>query len=282
MSTWTWYKGDWHEGNPPIMGPGTHAAWLGSIIFDGARAFEGVAPDLDLHCQRAVNSARALELVPTKTAEEILALAREGIAKHRENADLYIRPMFWGTEGFVVPDPDSTDFCITLIEMPMPAEKGMSLALSPFRRPTLETAPTNAKAACLYPNSARALSDANRRGFDNALMLDTLGAVAELTSANIWMAKDGVAFTPVPNGTFLAGITRMRAMKLLRSAGVEVVEKQLRIEDFRSADEIFSTGNFGKVVAVTRLDDQDFEMGPVYRKARELYWAFAHGDMMSG
>lgn len=276
MTAWTFYQGEWQTGNPPIMGPMTHAAWLGSAVFDGARAFEGTAPDLDLHCQRVVNSAGALGLVPSKSAGEILELVADGIAKHPKGTALYIRPMFWGTTGFVVPDPTSTDFCLSVYENPMPDPGGFSLTVSPFRRPSLEFAPTDAKAACLYPNSARALTEARGRGFDNAIMLDALGSVSELCTSNIWLARDGVAMTPAPNGTFLNGITRQRIIKLLRGAGVEVVETQLGVEDFRKADEIFNTGNYGKVMPATRFETRDLQPGPIYARARELYWDFAH------
>ena len=103
-----------------------------------------------------------------------------------------------------------------------------------------------------------------------------LGNVAELGTANIFMAKDGVVFTPAANGTFLSGITRARVIALLREDGVTVVEAVLRYSDFQSADEIFSTGNFTKVSPVTRIDDRDLQPGPFYRRARELYWEFAH------
>ena len=83
-----------------------------------------------------------------------------------------------------------------------------AITLSPFRRPTRESAPVDAKAGCLYPNNARAMIEARSRGFDNCLMCDMLGNVAELGTANIFMAKDGVVFTPAANGTFLSGITR--------------------------------------------------------------------------
>ena len=97
--TWTWYDGRWIEGNPPILGPRSHAFWLGSSVFDGARAFEGVTPDLDLHCARVNQSALALGLKPTKKPEEILALAKEGVKKFGVNPELYIRPMYWAEEG---------------------------------------------------------------------------------------------------------------------------------------------------------------------------------------
>ncbi len=114
------------------------------------------------------------------------------------------------------------------------------------------------------------------RGFDNALVLDMLGNVAETGTSNIFMVKDGVAFTPVANGTFLSGITRSRIIKLLRDAGTEVVEKALSVADFREADEIFSTGNHSKVVPVIRIEDRDLQPGPTGTRARGLYWDWAH------
>jgi branched-chain amino acid aminotransferase len=107
-------------------------------------------------------------------------------------------------------------------------------------------------------------------------MCDMLGNVAELGTANIFMAKDGVVFTPAANGTFLSGITRARVIALMRKAGVTVIEAVLRYSDFQSADEVFSTGNFTKVSPVIRIDDRDLQPGPFYRRARELYWEFAH------
>ena len=153
---------------------------------------------------------------------------------------------------------------------------GFSVTLSPFRRPTIETMPVDAKAGCLYPNNARALFEVHGRGFDNAIVLDMLGNVAELATSNIFMAKKGVVFTPIANGTFLAGITRQRVIGLLRDSGVTIIEKTLKYEDFQSADEIFATGNYSKVAPVTKIDARTLPIGPLYNRARELYWAFAH------
>ncbi|MEM6665815.1 MAG: branched-chain amino acid aminotransferase [Pseudomonadota bacterium] len=279
-TTWTWLDGDWHDGNVPIMGPRTHAAWLGSSVFDGARVFEGVAPDLDLHCQRVNASARALGLKPTEKWEDMVERTREGMAKFDPDQAIYVRPMYWAEDGgfmAVAPEPDSTRFCLCLYHTPMPpADRGFSITVSRFRRPTMETMPTNAKAGCLYPNNARCLQDARDRGFDNCLVLDMLGNVAELATANVFMAKDGVVFTPAPNGTFLSGITRHRTMTLLRKAGITVEETTLSYDDFKSADEIFSTGNYSKVMSIVKIDDRDLQPGPVAARARSLYWDYAH------
>lgn len=277
--TWTFFQGEWFDGNLPILGPRTHGAWLGSMVFDGARAFEGVTPDLDLHLARVNNSAREMMLEPTLTVEAWRALVEEGLRRFPRDAQLYIRPMYWAEDGLgggVRFEPSSTNWCLTIYEAPMPTAKGGAVTLSPFRRPTADTAPVGAKASCHYANGARALIEAARRGFDNCLMRDMLGNIAEFANSNAFMAKDGVAFTPAANGTFLNGVTRQRVIGLLRADGVEVVETSLAYEEFLTADEIFSTGNFQKVAPMARIDDRALEAGPMYRRARELYWDFAH------
>jgi branched-chain amino acid aminotransferase len=277
MKAFTYIDGTWHEGNPPILGPMSHATWLSSIIFDGARAFEGVSPDIDRHAERAVNSARTMGLRPMLSAGEIEDLMREGIRKHAKDAELYIRPMFFAESGWIYPDPDTTRFTLSVYESPMPKPAaGCSVGLSPYRRPAPDQATTDAKASCLYPNSGRALRDAEKRGFDNCVVLDPLGNVAELATANIMMAKDGVVHTPAANGTFLAGITRRRVIQLLRDAGKDVRERSITYAELQEADELFSVGNFGKVLPIRRIEQRHLQPGPVYARARELYWDFAH------
>ncbi len=277
--SWTFYKGKWHEGDVRILGASSQATWLGSLVFDGARGFEGVIPDLDLHSARVNRSAVALGLKPTYTPEEIMELTRQGMAKFGENAAVYIRPMYWAEEGeanVVLPAAESTDFALCLEEIPLGEPTGFTITTTRFRRPTIETMPLDAKAACLYPNNARMIREARAKGFGNALVCDMLGNVAELASSNVFMVRDGEVFTPAPNGTFLNGITRQRVMGLLRDNGVTVTEATLRVEDFREADEIFSTGNHSKVVPVIGFDDKQLSYGPVAQKARKLYWDWAH------
>jgi branched-chain amino acid aminotransferase len=279
--TWTFFEGDWREGNFGIMGPRSHASWLASTVFDGARAFEGVTPDLDRHLSRINESAKSLLLEPVVPLAKWLELTQDGLARFDHNVALYIKPMYWAEQtGFltVAPDPQSTRWCLTLYELPMPKPEGHAITLSPYRRPSMDVMPVDAKAACLYPNNARAALEARSRGFDNCLVCDMLGNIAELASSNVFMAKDGVVLTPVPNGTFLNGITRQRVIELLRADGVKVIEKTLTYRDFAEADEIFSSGNFAKVLPVIRIDARHLQPGPFYRRARELYWSFAHGN----
>ncbi len=281
--TWTFFEGDWHEGNVPIAGPRTHGLWLGSTVFDGARVFDGVAPDLDLHCARVNRSAESFGMRPVVDLDTWIGLTREGALRFAAGSELYVRPMYWpraGVGGGVQFDPETTDWCLCMYEAPLPAPGGSAITLSPYRRPTAECAIVEAKAACQYPNSSRALAEAAARGFQNCLMLDMLGNVTELANANVFMVKDGVVHTPAANGTFLNGITRQRVITLLRGVGVDVVESTLRYTDFLGADEIFATGNFAKVVPVIRIDDRWLGVGPVCPRARRLYWEFASASRL--
>lgn len=260
MAAWFWHDGTWTDENPKLVGPADHALWMASTVFDGARA---------------IRSAESMGLAPKLDAAKIEQLAREGVRKFAPGAELYIKPLFWATEGTVLFNPASTQFALHLWEQPMPVKLTFSAMKSSLRRPAPDMALTDAKAASLYPNTARAFREAIAKGFDNAIMLDPDGNVAEFASANLWCVKDGVVMTPKPNGTFLAGITRFRVMQLLRDAGMNVQEKSLSFDEVKNADEVFNTGNMGKVMACTRVDDRDLQPGPVFTKARDLYFKYA-------
>lgn len=275
-------NGTWLDGNPALLGPSTHGVWLGSTVFDGARYFEGVAPDLLAHCERATHSARVMGLTPCLTGAEIAELAWEGIrrfqARFEDAGDLYICPMFYGETGFIVPDADNAQFILNIWESPMPEPSGFSACRSPFRRPARDMAPTEAKASCLYPNVGRSVRAAKERGFDTAVILDSNGNVAEFSFTNLFFAKGSEVVTPAINGTFLNGLTRQRVIRLLRDDGWVVAERAVSFEDLLDADEVFATGNYFKVGPCVRIEDTRFQPGPAFRRARELYWAFARTE----
>lgn len=276
--SWTYFEGEWREGNTKILGAESHGGWLGSMVFDGCRAFEGLTPDLPRHAERVNASARAMGLAPTLAADEIVGLTLQGLRKFPTETAVFIRPLYWaedGDAGMIVPDPETTTFALSLEAMPMTQPKGFTITTTRFRRPTLETAISNAKAACLYPNSARMVREARAKGFDNALACDANGNVAEFASSNAFMVRGGEVFTPIANGTFLAGITRNRTIQVLREAGVRVDERTVTIHDLDQADEMFTTGNAGKVQPVSRYESRDLQPGPLARKAHELYMAYA-------
>ncbi|WFE74068.1 branched-chain amino acid aminotransferase [Roseinatronobacter sp. S2] len=274
----TWYEGQWHKGNAPIIGAADHAAWLGSQVFDGARQFDGARPDLDLHSARIIRSAQAIAMVPPVDADTVQGLLEEGCKHFAPDAALYLRPMMWSREsapGIIDAVPESTGFAICIEALDMPDPGSFSLTVSPFCRPRPDMALTEAKAGSLYANNARIMADARARGFSNALSLDVDGHVAETASTNVFMVRDGTVFTPVPNGMFLNGITRQRVITLLRADGVEVVETSLTLDDFDAAEEIFVTGNIAKVMPVSRYLNRDMGAPRMGLRARQLYWDYA-------
>ncbi|MES3024473.1 MAG: branched-chain amino acid aminotransferase [Pseudomonadota bacterium] len=275
----TYFKGQWAEGNVALFGAMDHSVWLGSSVFDGARAIRGHLPDLQLHLERVIASADKLGLRCPLTVAEMAALVREGVARFPADAELYVRPLVFGAEGFLIPEAEHSGFALTLFDAPLPSFGGFSACLSSFRRPDASMAPTDAKASALYANSTRALRDAKAHGFDNPVMLDSDGNVTEFASSNLFLVTPaGTVVTPVPNGTFLAGITRARVIGLLAEAGVLVEQRTVGPEELDTAVEIFNTGNYGKVMPCVRYGQRTLAVGPIATLARDRYFAFMEGQ----
>jgi branched-chain amino acid aminotransferase len=275
----TYFQGAWHDEDVAIMRAGDHGSWLGTNVFDAARCFNGHSPDLEAHCARLNRSAEALMITPTVSTADMVAIVREGLKGYEVTDAVYIRPMYWALEGdatAVAAKPGATGFAICLEAIPM-ADQSTSVTLgrTSFCRPVMQSSVVNAKAGCLYPNNARMLTEVRRNGFSNALVADAMGNVAETATANVFMVKDGAVFTPIANGTFLSGITRARHIKNMRADGMEVHETVLSFADFAGADEVFMSGNMAKVTPVTGFEDTSYQIGPVTRRAREMYWDWA-------
>lgn len=277
----TYFNGQWTEGNTPLFGAMDHSVWLGSSVFDGARSIRGRVPDLRLHLERVIKSAERVGLRCPHSVEAMMALCRDGIKKFPADAELYIRPLVFGTEGLLIPVVEKSAFALTLFDAAMPPFSGFSACLSELRRPGPLVAPTDAKASCLYPNSTKALREAKQRGFDNAVVCDGDGDVAEFATANIFLVTAaGTVVTPVPNGTFLSGITRARVMALLAKEGMVVEERTVKPAELESALEIFNTGNFGKVTPCVRYESRTLAVGPITTLARQRYMEFTESALI--
>jgi branched-chain amino acid aminotransferase len=272
------FDGAWMDGKTPIMTANTHGAWLGSMVFDGARIFARMAPDLDLHCARAVVSARRIGLAPQIDGPAIERLAWQGADRFADDAELYVRPMFWAEDGPLAPAPETTRFALYLEEAKLPAATGFTACIAARRRPTPETMPTEAKASGLYAQVGLIHLEARARGFDAGVVLDMAGNVAEFMAANLFMVRDGTVATPAPNRCFLNGITRQRTIALLRADGHEVQERTITVDELREADEIFSTGNYAKIRFCRKLEDRELPAGPVGARAWALYQDYAAGS----
>jgi len=273
----TYFNGQWSEGNTPLFGAMDHSVWLGSSVFDGARSIRGQMPDLRPHLQRVIASAERLGLRCPLSVNEMEQLVREGVAKFPPDAELYIRPLVFGTDGLLIPVAEKSAFALTLFDAPLPVfNNGFSACLSALRRPDPTMAPTDAKASSLYANTSRALRDAKERGFDNAVVCDSQGNVAEFASANLFfVTPQGKVVTPAANGTFLSGITRARVIALLAESGIAVEERSVRPEELETATEIFNTGNYGKVTPCVRYESRALPVGPIATLAFERYMVFA-------
>ena len=157
----TWFEGRWHEGDVAVMRAADHGSWLGTTVFDGARWFEGVAPDLDRHMARVNRSAEALMITPTMTAEAMVEIAREGLATYPKGAAVYIRPMYWALDGDatgVVPEPGGTGFALCLEEIPM-APEGATTTLTTTRFvPICKTLPADTSPSKSVPAPTTAVA----------------------------------------------------------------------------------------------------------------------------
>ena len=200
-------------------------------------------------------------------------------AKFAENDDLYIKPMIWAEDGIgiIAPDPNSTKLAVCIFEAPLP-QAGMKVCMSNFIRPIANSAPTDAKASALYASTGRAMKDALERGFDNCILCDHEGYVAEFTVANLFMVKNNNVFTPKPTGTFLNGITKQRIVKLLSKTEFNVKEVKIKPEELFEADEIFATGNYVKIRAVTQYENKELQPGPIFNLAKKLYWEWVESN----
>jgi len=271
-----YYNSRWYDYDIPILSSFTHATWLSGTIFDGARAFDGYAPDLDLHCARSIVSAKALGLNPIITKERIYDIAVEGIKKFPHGTHLYIKPMFWCDESPSIDlDPDSTRFCLSIQEFPLRPPTYLSICYTSRIKPLERCDITGAKASCLYPNNGKALRYALQKGFSDAIMCDIDGNVCELTSSNLFMVKEGVVYTPKPNGRFLNGLTRQRVIKLCKENGIPGFERNITPTFLNSADELFLTGNIHKVLPITTIEDTNLGIGSVTMQIRSLYFSWA-------
>ena len=146
----TFFEVRWHDGDIAVMRAADHGIWQGSSVFDGARLFDGLVPDLDLHCARVNRSAAALMITPTIDPALMVEIAREGLRKYAKGAAVYIRPMYWAIDGSdlgIAPLENSTGFALCLEEVPMPpADRATTLTTTQFRRAVLADNVCNAKA----------------------------------------------------------------------------------------------------------------------------------------
>jgi len=273
---WIWFDGKlvpWREANVHVL---THAMHYASSVFEGQRAYGGVIFKLHEHSERLRKSASILGFEIPWSADEIDAACNE-VVKANGFTDAYVRPVAWrGSEQMgVSPKGTKPHLAIAAWEWgkyfaPEIAAKGLRLDIAPWRRPAPYTAPTDAKASGLYMICTLAKNRAEERGYDDALMFDWRGQVAEATGANAFFVKEGALYTPTPD-CFLNGITRQTVMDLARRRGVEVVEKAIWPEELEGFEQMFITGSAAEVTFIQSAGPWNFEIGDLSRQLGQDY-----------
>ena len=271
-----WFDGKlkpWRECNVHIL---THALHYASCVFEGERVYNGSIFRLRDHSQRLIDSAAALGFEIPYSVEEIDAATLETVAAQGFD-DAYVRPVAWrGSEMMGVSAQQSViHMAIAVWEWPSyfspeARMKGIRLKTSDWKRPSPESAPVHSKAAGLYMICTLSKHKAEDEGYDDALMLDYRGRIAETTGANIFLAQEGVLHTPIPD-CFLDGITRRTVMELARLRGIDIVERVLMPDEFAKADEIFVTGTAAEVTPGGEIDQHNYQVGPITKALMEDY-----------
>ncbi|MDP8995145.1 MAG: branched-chain amino acid aminotransferase [Pseudomonadota bacterium] len=273
---WIWYDGQlvpWREANVHVL---THALHYASSVFEGQRAYGGEVFKLSQHSARLKRSANLLDFEIPWSVDEIDEACRK-VLRANNLEDAYMRPLAWrGSEQMGV-SAQRAKIHLAIAAWPWgayfgdeAAQKGVRLDISSWRRPAPYTAPTESKAAGLYMICTLARHQAQAKGYDDALMFDWRGQVAEATGANAFFVRDGALHTPTAD-CFLNGITRQTVIELARRRGIEVVERAIWPEELESFEQCFLTGSAAEVTPVAEAGPWSFEVGALTMQMRRDY-----------
>ena len=259
-----WLNGkfvEWRHANVHVLNHGLHYA---SCVFEGLRIYNGKIFKLDEHIERLFKSAKILDLDIPYNYQEVVDISKEIILK-QNISDGYVRPVVWrGSEMMAISaKKGSTNLAIAAWEWPSyfsPKKllEGIKLNVSKWLRPSPESAPTDSKAAGLYMICSLSKHEAEKLGFDDALMLDYRGYVAEATGANIFFVKENELFTPLAD-CFLNGITRQTVIEIAQENNIKVHEKHFELDFLKTCDEVFLTGTAVEITPVSSIKDFNFE-----------------------
>lgn len=261
-----WYNGaliQWRDANFHLL---SHALHYGSCVFEGQRAYGGEIFKLHEHSERLINSGNILGMDIEYSADELDAAANEVVAANGL-VDAYVRPVAWRGAEMMGVATKGTKIHVAIAAWEWPSyfgeeakKKGLRLEFAKWRRPAPDTAPTDSKAAGLYMIASMCKDASTENGYDDALMLDYRGQVAEATGANVFFVKDGVIHTPIPD-CFLDGITRRTAIELAGKRGIKVVERVIMPDDLGDFEQAFITGTAAEVTPLSQIGDYKFEVG---------------------
>ncbi len=273
-----WFNGKmvaWRDAKVHVL---THGLHYGSCVFEGVRVYNGKIFKLREHTERLINSAKLLGFDLPYSLVELETATKETIAKQNV-VNGYIRPVAWRGSEMMAISAQKNKIHVAIASWEWPSyfskearERGLRLQLSKWARPAPNTIPTASKAAGLYMICTLSKHAAENDGFDDALMLDYRGFLAEATGANLFLVIDGKIHTPTPD-CFLDGITRRTVMDLARKRGIEVIERHIKPEELKNAQEVFLTGTAAEVTPIGQIGEQKFTVGNITKQLMEDYSA---------
>lgn len=263
----------WRDATTHVL---THGLHYGSCVFEGERAYNGKIFKDREHTERFHKSAELLGFEIPYSVDELMA-AKQEVMKKNNIVDGYFRPVAWRGSEMMAISAQKTVIHVAIAAWQWPSmykkdikERGIRLAMAKYKRPSPETAPCASKAAGLYMICTVSKHEAEREGFDDALMLDYRGYLAEATGANLFLIINGELHTPTPD-CFLNGITRLTVMDLARARQIKVVERHMKPEVLAEAQEVFLTGTAAEITPVGEIAGRKYEVGPITKQLMEDY-----------
>ena len=265
----------WRDAKTHVL---THGLHYGSCVFEGERAYGGVIFKSRTHSERLHKSAEIMGFEIPYSVDELEA-AKAELLRLNNIVDGYVRPVAWRGSEMMAISAQQTKIHVAIAMWPWPSmykpeikEKGIRLTLADYKRPSPECAPVASKAAGLYMICTISKHKAEKAGFQDALMLDYRGYLAEATGANLFLVMDGEIHTPTPD-CFLNGITRQTVIDLARSNGFTVHERHIKPEELVRTQEVFLTGSAAEITPVGEIDGQKFVVGNVTKSLMAAYSA---------
>jgi branched-chain amino acid aminotransferase len=264
----------------------THALHYGSSVFEGIRVYptrQGAAIfRLREHVARFYDGAAAYGMTMPFDADTMFATIRSTVAASGRAA-AYVRPLaFYGGDTVRLAPETICDTKLLIAVLPFaglrPGQLQYAAGLTNVMKTPSAALPSHIKAGGHYMNSIRALHDVNRRGFDEAILLNDRGQIAEGSGENVFVVRDGTLYTNDREADILPGITRDSVLVLAREAGIPVVVRPLTVEDLAQSDEAFFTGTAAEVVPISRFESRPMTVGPITERLRDIYAAVVRGE----
>ncbi len=285
QSKWVWKNGDlipWQDATAHVS---THALHYGTGVFEGMRCYDtenGPAIfRLDSHLDRLYDSASIYGLEIPYNREQLTEAICQLIAKH-EFRSCYIRPLVYYGSSSLSLHPLKCPVEVVILAWPwapylgaIGLEEGVRVTVSPWKKFHSEMMPTTAKACGQYVNSVLAVRDAVERGFDEGILLNRDGSLAEGSGENLFLVRNGAVLTNDETHSILLGITRDAVIQIARDLGYQVQTVALSLDDLRSADEAFFTGTAAEVTPIREVDNVAINAGrpgPITRRLQQVFF----------